>query len=104
MTLLILGSSGHHLRQLDQVIPGVREERQTASDHRQLERLGHDVDTPAARLIDGRLDVRDVEAIMVITSQTQRIAQVLVDRLRDRTCSPSPSNSMKNESSDGGAM
>src|SRR5579862_3388164 len=76
----------HYLREFDQVAGRVREKGQLAADGVELERLGHDLDTASSEIGDGFLDLRHVDAEVVIAGVAQTIAKVgilgSVDRQR----------------------
>ena len=76
-------ASGKHLRELDEVPPGVGEKRQPAADDGQLKWLGDDRHAAPAELGDGFIDAGNVEAKVMETRKAQAVAKILIRRLRN---------------------
>src|SRR5882672_1086489 len=80
----LFAGSPDHLGQLDEVAERIRDECQATADDPQLEGLGHDRDAATAELGDGGIQVVHIQAEVVIAGQAQAVAQVGIDRLRNR--------------------
>src|SRR5215813_12123606 len=76
--------SGEHLRELDEVPPGIGEKRQPAADDGQLKWLGDDRHAAPAELGDGFIDAGNGEAKVMEAREPQTVAQILIHRLRNR--------------------
>ena len=72
------------LSEFDQVAGRVREEGKLAADGVELERLGHDLDAAGSEIGDGLLDIRHVDAEVVIAGVAQTIAKVGIPGSVDR--------------------
>src|SRR5262249_29866034 len=74
------------LSEFDQVAGRVREEGKLAADGVELERLGHDLDTAGSESGDGLLDIRHVDAEVVIAGVAQTIAENSRERRSEEDC------------------
>src|SRR5262245_37425962 len=77
-------SSSEHLRELDEVPPGVGEKRQPTADDGQLKWLGDDRHAAPAELGNGFIDTGNVEAKVMEAREAQAVAQILIHWLRNR--------------------
>src|SRR5215469_6286468 len=84
LRVLSARNSGEYLGQFDEVAEWIRDERQTTTDDRQFEGLGHDRDAATAELRDSGIHVTHIQAEVVVAGQPQAVAQVRIDRLRNR--------------------
>src|SRR5262245_61411916 len=66
------------LGEFDQVAERVREEGKLAADSIEFERLGHDLDAAGSKVGDGLLNIRHVDAEMVIAGVAETIAKVRI--------------------------
>ena len=66
------------LGEFDQIAGRVREEGKLAADRVEFERLGHDLDTAGSKVGDGLLDIRHVDAEVVIAGVAETIAKVRI--------------------------
>ena len=94
----------HYLREFDQVAGRVREKGKLAADGFELERLGHDLDTAGSKVGDGLLDIRHVDAEMVIAGIAETIAESEYPGASIGRGLPPPNSSTRKPSSFGGAM
>ena len=76
--------SSEYRCELDQVSPGIGQERQPTTDGGQLEWLGDDGHAAATQLRERCIDAGHVEAEVMEACQAQTVTQILIDRLGNR--------------------